>query len=214
VLELTFEAVTFPKRFGEVCMGMESDSTRRVNGRVPEDSLGQIGLIEANANGAFAVSRDILVSVWRRPPNFAEAERLCDSLQRVVNHTDAAGFWLITTPACEIPSVSVRRLLAASLRELRKLRAFAVSVEAVEAEGALMRAAIRSTAVAGGFRSAHVGSDVPSVATHLGTVFPVLPPQWGERVARILMHACDEIAVTELSRVHYVASPVRVIPDA
>jgi hypothetical protein len=195
-------------------MGMESNSTRRVNGRVHEDSLGQIGLIEANPNGAFAVSRDILVSVWRRPPSVAEAERLCDSLARVVNNADAAGVWLITTPTCDIPTVEVRRLIAASLRDLPKLRAFALSVEALDAEGALMRAAIRSTAVAGGFRSAHVGSDITSVATHLSSVFPALPAQWGERVARILMHSCEEMAVNELSRVHYAASTDRVIPEA
>lgn len=193
---------------------MESNSTRRVNGRVQEDSLGQIGLIEANANGAFAVSRDILVSAWRRPPELAEGERLCASLQRVVNRTDAAGFWLITAPACGIPSVAVRRLIARSLRDLPKLRAFAVSVEALEAEGALMRAAIRSTAVAGGFRAAHLGPDITSVAAHLGGVFPSLPPQWGERVARILLNACDELAVTELSRVHYVSATAGVTPDA
>lgn len=192
---------------------MDFNSTRRVNGPVHEESLGRIGLIEANANGAFAVSRDILVSVWRRPPTVAEAERLCDNLLRVAHHAEAAGFWLITAPSCGIPTVAVRRLVAGCLRGLPQLRAFAVSVEAPDAEGALMRAAIRSTAVAGGFRTAHVGPDVTSVALHLGGVFPALPPQWGVRVSRILMHACHEMAVTELSRAHCAPLAPRTVPN-
>lgn len=195
-------------------MGSGSNSTRRTNERVQEDSLGQIGVIEANANGAFAVSRDILISVWRRPPNLIEAERLCYSLERVVRHADGAGFWLIAAADCEIPSVSVRRLMAARLRELRKLRAFAVSVEARDAKGALMRAAIRSTAVAGAVRAVHVGPDITSVANHLGEVFPALPPLWAERVARILMQACDEISVPDFSRVQHSAPTAPFAPDA
>lgn len=195
-------------------MGTTLGSTRPVSGRVHDDSLGQIGMIETNANGAFAVSRDILVSVWRRPPSIEEAERLCSSLHRVVQHAEVSGFWLITTPSCEIPSVEVRRLMAARLRELPRLRAFAVSVEAVEADGALMRAAIRSTAVAGGIRSAHIGPDVASVAAHLGALVPGLPPRWGERVSRILMNACEELAFPDSSLVQFVPPTASVIPDA
>lgn len=199
-------------------MGTGTNSTRRVAGRgfdaVSAGQIGQIGLIDANANGAFAVSRDILVSVWRHPPTVAEAERLCEVLNGVVRNAQVAGLWVITTPSCEIPSVPVRRLMALQLRELTKLRAFAVSVEALDAEGSLMRAAIRSTAVAGGFRSAHIGPDVASVALHLSRVFPALPTNWGERVVRILSHICDEVAGGELTRVHYVPASLRAEPNA
>lgn len=192
-------------------MSTESNSTRRLNGS--DDSLGQIGVLEANVNGAFAVSRDILVSVWRRPPNVVEMERLCSSLERVVRHADGAGFWLITAAGCRIPSVAVRRLMAERLRTLSKLHVFAVSVEAMDSDGALMRAALRSTAVAGGIRSAHFGKDVASVAAYLSEVLPLPTSQWGERVARILRHASDEIAGTGLGRVLDVVPSLHVVPD-
>jgi len=103
--------------------------------------------------------------------------------------------------------------MAERLRALGKLHVFAVSVEAMEADGALMRAALRSTAVAGGIRSAHIGNDVASVAAHLSEVLPLATSQWGERVARILLHASDEIAGTGLGRVLDVVPSLQVALD-
>lgn len=171
------------------------------------------GLISASANGAAVVWRDILVCLWSHRPTFVETDQLCDALERMVRQAEAPGFWLVADATCAIPSVSVRRLMAARLRRLKSLRLFAVSVEAPDAKGVLMRATMRSTAVAGGIRTGHFGVDVPSVATHIATVYPGLSYSWGERVLRVLRSASAEAAAGEASSVHHIANPPQVEPD-
>lgn len=160
------------------------------------------GLVEATPGVAYGVWRDILVGVWRQCPTFAEAERQCDTLARLAETTDTPGLWLVTEPACEIPSVSVRRLIAMRLRRLKPLRVFAVCVQAEhEAEAALMRAAIRMMAVAGGTKAAHFGVDVASVAAQLAAASSSVSSVWGERAVRILTRASGLAASIEMHRV-------------
>jgi hypothetical protein len=133
------------------------------------------GLVEATSGVAHGVWRDILISVWRQSPSYAEAERQCDTLARLVESSDTPGLCLVTEPSCGIPPVSVRRLFAARLRRLKPLNVFAVCVQAEhEAEAALMRAAIRMLAVAGGTKAAYFGANVPTVAEHLSVLYPTL----------------------------------------
>jgi hypothetical protein len=163
------------------------------------DMHGHSGLVEATPAVAYGVWRDILVGVWRQCPTFAEAERQCDTLASLAETTDTPGLWLVTEPACEIPSVSVRRLFAARLRRLKPLSVFAVCVQAEqEAEAALMRAAIRMMAVAGGTKAAHFGANIASTAAHVAVAEPSLSSVWGERAVRILTHASGLAAAAEL----------------
>ena len=95
--------------------------------------------------------------------------------------------------------LGVGRTVAARLRRLKPLSVFAVCVQAEqEAEAALMRAAIRMMAVAGGAKAAHFGADIASTAAHVAVTEPSLSSVWGERAVRILVHASGLAAATEL----------------
>lgn len=172
-------------------MGSELKSTHVVRHSPPwRDRSGYSGIVEATPSLAYGIWRDILVSVWRRCPSLAEAERECETLTRLAESVDAPGYWLLTESACEIPSVAVRRLMAERLRRLKPLRTFSVCVRAhAESDAALMRAAIRMTAVAGGNKAAFFGADVPSVAAHLSALYPSLSLVWAERAVRVLSNA-------------------------
>lgn len=161
------------------------------------------GLIEATGAVAHGVWRDILISVWRQSPSYAEAERQCDTLARLVEASDTPGLCLVTEASCEIPPVGVRRLLAARLRRLKPLKVFAVCVQAEqESEAALMRAAIRMLAVAGGTKAAYFGADVPTVAEYLSGLYPTLGGVWGERAVRILTQASELAVAANSTREH------------
>lgn len=176
-------------------MGSELKSTHVVRHPPPRGDRGTYsGIVEATPSLAYGVWRDILVSVWRRCPSLAEAERECETLTRLADSADAPGYWLLTESTCEIPSVAVRRLIAGHLRRLKPLRTFSVCVRAhAESEAALMRAAIRMTAVAGGNKAAFFGADVPSVAAHLSAFYPSLSLVWAERAVRVLSHTTSGI---------------------
>src|SRR5690606_4843141 len=147
-------------------------------------------LVDVCHGSATAVGCELMIWLWRQPPHFAEAEQALQTLTRVSQPvTSRPGLWVVTEPGCEIPSVSVRRMIASHLRLCRRLQFHAASVEGDEAGGTLMRAAMRATAVAGGVRFAKIAIDVPSVADELPEYFPGLGRAWGKHAVRAMRGA-------------------------
>lgn len=150
----------------------------------------RLKLVDVERDYGAAVCGDLMVWVWREPPHFSAAECALQILARISRSAKSQpGLWVVTHPGCTIPSVSVRRLMASHLRLCPRLQFHGASVEGEDYEGTLMRAAMRSIAVAAGVRSAKIAPDITSVAAELPDHFPGLGPAWGQHAVRVVRAA-------------------------
>jgi len=152
----------------------------------------RLELVDVGCGSVTAVWCDLMGWVRRRPPSYAEAERALHILTQVSQWvTSRPGLWVVTEPGCEIPSVSVRRMIASHLRLTRRLQLQAASIEGEVADSMLMRATMRAVAVAGGVRCSKIATSVSSVASELPEHFPGLGPAWGRHAVRVMRAAME-----------------------